>query len=161
MKEIQLTQGKVALVDDEDFDRLSKHSWCAHLSRKVGLWYAERGYHIEKNKQFSLGMHREIMGVQKGVDIDHRDRNGLNNQKSNLRICSRTLNQGNATLRKDSTTGFKGVSYKKENGKFVARVQFGKKRLSLGYFPTKELAAAAYDKAAIELFGEFARVNNI
>lgn len=161
MKEILLTQGKVALVDDEDYERLNAFKWCAHLSKKTGLWYAERGYHKTKNKMFTLGMHREIMGVVSGIDIDHRDRNGLNNQKDNLRTCSRSQNEGNAKLRKDSTTGFKGVSYKKERGKFLARVQFERKRISLGYFVTPEEAALAYNQKAIELFGEFARINQL
>ena len=160
MKEIVLTQGKVALVDDEDYEYLNQFKWCAHLSKKTGLWYAERGVRIIKGKQFTLGMHRVIMGIMDKTDIDHKDRNGLNNQKINLRICSRTLNEGNSILRKDSTTGIKGVHYHKGHKKYTARIQFKRKRIALGDFKTKQEAAIAYNEAAIKYFGEFARINS-
>mgnify|MGYP001588262020 CR=1 FL=1 len=92
MKEIQLTQEQVALVDDEDFEKVSKHKWHAYKDGKT--FYA--GTTI-KNKR--VKMHRFILEAPAGVDVDHKDRNGLNNTRQNIRICSRTENQANQLSR--------------------------------------------------------------
>jgi len=161
MKEIPLTRGKVALVDDEDFDRINAFKWYALYDLKSGNWYAERRLRIRgSDKRETVRMHRVIMkSPRRDFDVDHKDRNGLNNQKGNLRICTRTLNLGNQKLRKSSLTGFKGVSYSNKYKKFQAKIKFNRKAFFLGYFHTPQEAAVVYNKKAIELFGEFARIN--
>jgi hypothetical protein len=156
MKEIQLTQGMIALVDDEDFECLNKFKWVVYNKSNRNTCYAMR-----RHGTTSVLLHREILNILPGIDVDHKDGNGLNNQKSNLRICTTTQNQMNAMLRKDSTSGFKGVSWKKDRNKWAAQIQINKKRKCLGYFPTKEEAAVKYNQVASELYGEFARLNQI
>ncbi len=107
MKEIQLTKGKVTLVDDEDYEYLMKNSWC----------YQNPGYAARrKNKSIEL-MHRVIMKAKKGEQVDHIDMNRLNNQKENLRIVNNSQNGMNKLVQNNSTSGYKGVSWRKERNK--------------------------------------------
>ena len=159
MKEIPLTQGKVALVDDEDFPVINSYKWFAHYSKRCGHWYAERNIPNGRGGRKPLGMHRQILGVGDDHEVDHKDRNGLNNQRHNIRQCIRTFNQGNTKVRVDSTSGKKGVNFRAEKGVWRARIQFQKKRIHIGDFYSPEEAAAAYNKAALQYFGEFARIN--
>lgn len=152
MKTIPLTQGKFALVDDEDFDRLNRHKWCA--VRRDNLWYARR--HKDSGGIF---MHNEIAEPPKGLRWDHADGDGLNNKKSNLRPATCSQNQANARKRKDNTSGFKGVSWHRRHKKWYACLSHQGKIRFLGLFEDAERAAQAYDSAAIELRGEFARPN--
>jgi hypothetical protein len=148
MKTIELTQGFVAKVDDEDFHWLDRFSWCAN-EFQPGFWYATSGLLI---------MHRLVMGIStKTIWIDHKNRDTLDNQKFNLRIATPSQNQQNANIRTDNTTGYKGVS--RRYGDFMARISVEGKRIYLGTFSNAEDAARAYDAAAVEHFGEFARVN--
>src|ERR1044071_1696611 len=94
MKLIPLTQSKFALVDDSDFERIRQYKW-----------YYNDGYAITYHKGKRIRMHRLIMNAPDGVDVDHRDTNKLNNQKSNLRLCTTTQNNRNGILRKDNSTG--------------------------------------------------------
>ena len=156
MKEIPLTQGKASVVDDEDYDELSIFKWFAHKQVKApGTYYAERNIHTTPGKRKPLAMHIAIMNPPAGYQVDHRDGNGLNNQRYNLRVCVCSQNQANARKRVDCSSGAKGVSRK--HGKWVARIQVNKKRVHLGFFPTVEQAAGAYKTAAKEYFGDFAR----
>lgn len=160
MKEINLTKNKIALVDDDDFEKLSKFKWYAHKSRTI--FYAER--HINSNgKRTTIRMHRFLMEVPKEKEVDHIDGNGLNNQKSNLRICSRQENLRNQKLSVRNKSGFKGVSWSSRTKKWVSQIgiTINKKETikNLGYFKSKEEAAKTYDNAAKELFGEFAKLN--
>lgn len=160
MKEIQLTQGKVAIVDDEDFDRMSQYKWCAHVSRIYV--YAVSQQRIKqpdgKTKQYLKWMHREILNCPSGYFVDHIDHNTLNNQKSNLRVSTRSQNCSNNKAA-SKITGFKGV--KNDAGRFRARIVHGGKTFHLGCFSTPELAAAAYDCASIKMHGEFSRNNKM
>jgi hypothetical protein len=158
MKEIKLTQNKVALVDDEDFERLKGFHW---YTRKTGnLFYAV--YKIKKSqKSTTFYMHRIILQVLTGVPVDHVDGNGLNNQKVNLRLCTHQENMQNRKTQKNNKSGLKGVSWHKNEEKWRAVIKAEGKYKHLGYFPTKELAALAYNEAAVKYFGEFARTNNI
>jgi hypothetical protein len=157
MKEIQLTQGYVALVDDEDFERINQHKWCVMKTSRGGL-YAKRAL-WENKKCFSLLMHVEILGTRNTkVQIDHIKGNGLNNQKSNLRPCTFSQNQMNSRKKTGKTSRFKGVhiGYK---GKFYARIKLNYKEIRIGSFETEILAAMAYNEFAKRLYGEFASLN--
>jgi hypothetical protein len=154
MKQIPLTQGKVALIDDEDFEFLSSLKWYATKTDKH--YYAYRGAHHRKDVMI---MHRVIMNCPSGLVVDHIDGNTLNNQKINLRICSRSQNSMNKNVDIDSGSGFKGVSWSKGDGKWRARIRLNGKSIWLGNFCSADEAARAYDNAAKKLFGEFAKTN--
>jgi hypothetical protein len=150
---IQLTQGKLALVDDEDYDWLNQWKWCFH-----------DGYATRRNlKNTTLRMHRLIMDPPNGMDIDHANGNGIDNRRFNLRVCTRAQNVMNSIVRSDNKSGFRGVSWHKVQKKYVAYIyltKFGKpKQMRLGNFYDAVDAAHAYDEAARQLFGEFARTN--
>lgn len=119
---------------------------------------------VINGKSVEIKMHRQIMNVlfNNKIIIDHKDRNGLNNQRENLRRCSRSQNNINSTKRKKSTSIYKGVSYEASGRslkKWVAQVYFNKKQYWIGRFNTESEAAKAYDKKAFELHGEFAVMN--
>lgn len=156
MKKIFLTRGMAALVDDADYDYLNRFKWFAGKSRRNFYALRQVPTGLDKPKQRPLRMHCEIMGVK---GIDHRDGDGLNNQRKNLRVASRVENSANAQKRLDNSSGFKGVSFRKNRGHWVARVSFKNKRRYLGGFVTAEDAARAYDRVARELHGEFVRPN--
>lgn len=152
MKRIPLTQGKFALVDNEDFNHLNQWKWCYHLG------YAIRSIWIRKNKTRIIRMHRVITNCPAGLEPDHRDKNGLNNQKYNLRICTRTQNQMNAKRRSDNISGYRGVSIHKD-GHITVEIRINRKKTRIGTFPDLISAAKAYDTKAKELYGEFASLN--
>jgi len=153
MMTIPLTQGKVALVDDEKYEELNQHKWCA--DKKHGSWYAFRGeYNSSTKKIKKIKMHRQLMNFPHGF-IDHKNRNGLDNRIENLRICNHSMNRANSKLNKNNKTGFRGVSLRKDTMKFTAKI--GRKKI--GCFCTPEDAAKAYDKKAKELFGDFSTLN--
>lgn len=155
MKEIKLTQGKVALVDDADFEILSKHKWYAH--NKNG-WYAVRTVYGENGKTTKELMHRLLINVPKGLQTDHIDGDGLNNQRKNLRICTNSQNQKNKTAYKTNTSGFKGVCWKKAMNKWAAKITSDNKTIHLGYFSDKVEAANAYNVASKIYHREFSRL---
>jgi len=147
MKLIKLTRGKYAKVDDEDFEYLNQWKWCLGQIK-----YASRR---DKNK--TIAMHRFIMNPSENLQIDHIDRNTLNNQKHNLRLCTHTENQRNCGKQENNTSGYKGVS--KHGKKYAAQIEINKKHIHLGYWNTAEEAARAYDKASKKLHGKFANTN--
>ncbi len=153
MKEIPLTQGYVALVDDEDYAYLSQFKWNAKKSpRSI---YAKR-----KINNRDVTLHRFILGISDpSIKIDHWDGDGLNNQRHNLRVANDQQNQRNRRLNLNSTSGFKGVTWRKDLKKWNAALEIKTKRLHLGYFDCPLEAACAYDMAAIKHFGEFAHCN--
>lgn len=150
--EIPLTQGKFATIDEKDLEIISRCSW--HYIAKGGLEYAETV--IERRP---VSMHRLIMNPEKGLEIDHRDSNGLNNTRSNLRPCTRRQNMMNRRKLKIGSSRFKGVSHSKNRSKWKAFIRIHKRTIYLGTHETEIGAAQAYDAAARELFGEFARTN--
>ncbi len=165
MKKIPLTQGKFAIIDDEDYDFLSQFKWCAHKGKNT--FYSVR--HITgqsqnkikniKYKPKKILMHRLIMKVLSSNDqIDHINGNGLDNRKTNLRICNNQQNTFNSKSRKGSSI-YKGVSYRTDCKKYRARISFNGQARHLGYFNNEIEAAKAYDEKAKELFGEFASLN--
>lgn len=156
MKQISLTQGKTTLVDDDMFEELSKHKWYAHLEHKI--WYAARGTEI-KDKKTLIYIHRAIMNAQAGQQIDHRNNDGLDNRRCNLRFCTRSQNQQNGRGKSQHTSKYKGVSWYKKDKKWGVKIGTKYKRLFLGYFDNEIEAAKVYDRKAEELFGEFAYLN--
>lgn len=155
LKEIQLNRGMTTMVDDEFYDSLSKHRW--HVEKFGNNFYASRNC---PEKRRVIKMHREILGAQSGAIVDHIDGNGLNNQLSNLRICTHSENMRNRL--KDSGSLAKGVSMSKsKKNPYFARIMVDGKQKSLGSFPTVQEAADAYDRAAVFYYGDFARTNRM
>lgn len=157
MKRIPLTQGKFALVDDEDYEFLNQWKWYANTSG--GNICASRANPL--GSRFApLAMHRVIMNPGSKLLVDHKNHNTLDNRKSNLRVCNHIQNSANRLKQKPkSTSKYKGVHLRAENGNFIARISINKKRIYLGDFKTQKEAAKAYDLAAKENFGEFACLN--
>jgi hypothetical protein len=156
MKRIPLTQGKVALVDDEDYVWLSQWKWCAHLVGKK--WYAVHN-HYEGPIQHHWRMHRLIMKAGKGKQVDHINGDGLDNRKENLRFCTHTGNMRNAGPHCDGSSGYKGVYWHRKNSRWQAHITINGKQRYLGHFRVKEDAARCYNEAASKHYGEFAWLN--
>lgn len=155
MKSIQLTRGQVAIVDDEDFEWLSKWKWHYNPRQYTGPGYAERSAINPITKRNStICMHRAIMGFPKGKLIDHKNGNGLDNTRSNLRLATFSENSRHRKYPSTSTTGLKGVHRSSKN-KYRARIRMGGKLVSLGTFTNPEDAREAYLKKAKPLHGEF------
>jgi hypothetical protein len=151
MKKIVLTQGKFAKVDDFDYNFLNKWKWFAH---KAGnKYYASRN--IDKK---TIKMHSILLKTPKGMDTDHIDGDSLNNQRKNLRICTRSQNAFNKTKQKNNTSGFKGVSWCERDKMWRAQIDANKKVYRLGDFLTAEEAYKAYCEACIKYHGEFSNL---
>jgi hypothetical protein len=159
MKKIKLTKGGDVLVDDEDFEELNKYKWYAFRGGKT--FYATRMERLPDKKWKMTRMHREIMGARDGVIIDHINANGLDNRKENLRFCTRKENNRNSSKQKNNKSGFKGVCWYKRCSKWHARIMVDGKNIDLGLFSDVKEAAKAYNIAAMEHYGEFARLNDI
>lgn len=155
MKSIPLTQGQVALVDEDDYELLSLHKWCAHFNPKTRSFYAIRGAKGKDGKWHTVWMSRVITGAPVGVQVDHKNGVTLDNRKSNLRIASASEQGMNRKIRTDNKTGVKGVCRKR--GKFFAYIFVNGTRKDLGLHSTLESAAQARRKAAEILHGEFQR----
>lgn len=160
-KQIELTQGKVALVDDADFERLNQFNWHARKSSTTDTFYAIRNVSVGPYKQRTVLMHREILSVPTGMFPDHIDGNGLNNQRVNLRVCTHKQNSYNQAGKRGGSSRYKGVSWNKggRKGKWQTEIKIGDQRIYLGKFDSEIEAAKAYDAAARKHFGEFARCN--
>lgn len=158
MKEIHLTRGMVAIVDDGDYDWLSQWKW---QFKKSG--YASRalygGRKDGKHKTKTRFMHHEIIAIQDGEFIDHINGNPLDNRRENLRKCTHRQNMMNRKPLSSSTSRYKGVSYDQSRKKWRSGITSNGKSLNLGRYSTENEAAAAYNFAAIKHFGEFARLN--
>lgn len=149
MKEILLSQGKVAFVDDEDFEYLNQWKWSFTYSGALRFDKMHGGIY----------MHRLIMNTPDGMETDHINHNRLDNRRENLRICTTAENQHNSLIPFDNTSGYKGVCWEKKRKKWSARISMGTYRKNLGRFSNKEDAGRAYDMAAIKYYGEFAKTN--
>ena len=160
MKKIKLTKGKYALVDNDDYAELIKYKWRATIERD-GVSYAVRGTRNKVGKYSMIAMHRVIMKTPKEMVTDHIDGDGLNNQKKNLRICTRSQNNMNTKMGKNNTSGFKGVSrmYVNKKLKWQVHIRVDKKIKYLGYFATKEEGYKAYVEACKKYHKEFTYFN--
>jgi hypothetical protein len=161
MREISLhghragQDGLAALVDDADLALVAAYRWYPQV-RRDGKVYVLR-HILTPEKHATQFIHNLIMGL---LWVDHADGNPLNNQRSNLRIATPGQNAWNACKRRDARTStHKGVHWRARSNKWVAQIQHAGQKRHLGYFLTEEAAARAYDTAARELFGEFARLN--
>lgn len=151
MKQIPLTQGKFAVVDDDDFERINSYKWSV----------SNNGYAI-RNTSRLIGkgvilMHRDIVNPPKGMLVDHIDRDKLNNTRSNLRICNKSQNGMNRNKQSDNTSGYKGV-FKHKSG-WLSKIKKDGVQIYIGLYKTAEQAAKAYDEEAKKQFGEFAVTN--
>ena len=146
---IPLTQGRFAIVDAEDYARLAKYKWSCQKSKNN--FYATRA-----NGNARISMHREIMKAPEGLQVDHIDGGGLNNRKSNLRLCTHAENVHNSRPMHNATSKYKGVCWHKHKKKWCVSISKSGKRTYLGNFDDEIEAAVAYDRKAEQLFGEFA-----
>lgn len=156
MKTIPLTHGKVTLVDDEDFEALSKFKW--RVQPDGPREYVVRTAQAEGGR-VTVRMHRSILNPGPKEPIDHRNGNGLDNRRANLRISSHGENRRNSRRPITNKSGFKGVHFHPQAKKWRACIGLKRRRHSLGLFSTPEAAYSAYCAAAIRLHGEFARFN--
>ncbi len=143
---IPLTRNQIALVDLDDYEKLSSNKWnCTH-----------KGYASSKNGY----MHRIIMNADENSQVDHINGNKLDNRKINLRLVNNSQNHANKGLLKNNTSGYKGVWYQRRNvNKWIANIWADNKKYHIGSFATKKEAAQAYDNMAIKLFGDYAKTN--
>jgi hypothetical protein len=153
MKQIPVTRGMFALVDDENYVDLIQFKWYAH--RGLHTFYAAR---YDSNGKLEY-MHRRILKVRRGEIVDHANQNGLDCQLNNIRKCTSSQNHMNLTKRRDGSSKYKGVCWSKCANKWQAHIQVDGKQIHLGLFEDDVLAARAYDSKARELFGNFAKCN--
>lgn len=150
-KEIPLSQGKVAFVDDEDYTLVTQHQW-RHLNRGSG-------YAIAKASGKPIYMHRLVTHAPQGMEVDHINGNGLDNQKSNLRVCAQAENLKHQRRARNNTSGYKGVTWDASQGKWFVEIMSDRRRYYIGRFTSVTDAARAYDAAARQYHGEFACLN--
>jgi hypothetical protein len=159
MKQLRLQNGSVALVDDEDYEELSKFKWYAdQRSRSCYIRRLERNNTPEGPRQRCVYLHRQIMQPPPGMDVDHINSDATDNRRENLRICTRSQNNQNARRRVDSNQSYKGV-WITQNGKYASRIYDGGKKVHIGVYDNEVSAAEAYDRKAKELFGAYAKLN--
>ncbi len=163
MKKIKLTQGKIALIDDEDYELFSQDKWC--VSKSENVYYAVRVITIE-GQQKTILIHREIAArilrrsLRKNEEIHHINGDGLDNRRCNLKVVSRSQHMMSSKKRNGQyTSKYKGVSWCKRDKKWITQIRLNGKLMHIGYFKNELDAAKAYDKTAKELFGEFVKLN--
>jgi hypothetical protein len=154
---IPLSQGKFALVDAEDYERLIKYNWQACYKRATGLWSVKRVRRGESGPL--IRMAREIMGSPIGMEVIHKNYDGLDCRKANLQIVSSSEKAQHQSKAKNKTSRYKGVSWNKQRQKWSGRITKDGNRYHLGYFDNEEDAAQSYDEKALELYGATASLN--
>jgi hypothetical protein len=158
MKKIKLTQGKFALVDDEDFEALSKHNW--HVGYNApNQFYAKRWGKVCEKRNGQILMHREIMKTPDELQVDHINGNKLDNRKCNLRNCTHAQNQMNKAKAKNASSKFKGVRWDKKKNIWSVELRISGEIIHIGRYHNQIEAARAYDESAKKYHGEFAYLN--
>lgn len=160
MRTIPLTQGKVALVDDADFERLNQHRWFAYKKQRKNriIWYAARQLPRVNGKQKIRYMHQEIAEVTDPLlEVDHKNSDGLDNQRENLRPATRRQNMQNMLKASNRSSTLKGVVWHRRAQKWQAQIRVNGRNTYLGLFTDETVAGNAYQQAAEQHFGEFAR----
>ena len=153
MGKIALTQGKFALVDGEDFEYLNQWNWY------FANGYAVRNMPVNGGKRVTIRMHRVINKTPDGLDTDHKNGDGLDNQKANLRDATQSENNMNKVKWPGCSSRYKGVSWNKRASKWQAYIRPNGKLVHLGLFICEIIAAAKYDEEAEKYFGQFAALN--
>lgn len=174
MSKIYTNKSEEILVDDSLYEKLNKKTWYissnGYAESTIILMSRKKSRETGKNRTTNIKMHRVVYELANGVSltsnqhIDHIDRNKLNNRIDNLRICEfgeSSTNQINNGIRKDNTSGYKGVTFRKSTGKYEAKISFKGKRKWIGAFDKPEEAALAYNKSAQNHFGDRAYLNSI
>lgn len=155
--EVSLTQGKVALIDESDRRAVADYAWYA-ARRRDGRWYARTAMPGADGKRAWCEMHIFLMRPPRGMQVDHKDGDGLNNRRGNLRVCTHAQNTQNARPQVGRTSKYKGV-HRHVDGRWRAQINANTRRYLLGYYDSELDAAIAYDHAARRHFGEFAVTN--
>lgn len=149
MKEIQLTRGRVTLVDDVDYEKVAQFKWC-YMTAGYAARSVARG-----EKRWLVYLHRFILDAPEGVYVDHIDGDKLNNRRSNIRLCTQSENKMNSGKYANNTSGHAGVAFDKSTGSWKAYINVDKKLKHLGRFPTKEEAVKCRKAAEEKFFGDF------
>lgn len=158
MRKIKLTKDQFAIVDDDDYEKLNKFKWYADVRPAINNYYARRDIVIDgKIKRYY--MHRVIMNCPDNMVIDHIDHNPLNNQKNNLRIVTQQQNTINKRIQSNNSSGYAGLSFRKDTKKWKTRITFNGKEIALGCFILKCQAVKARKEAEEKYFGEYAYNN--
>lgn len=156
-KYVELTQGYTAVVDDDDYDLVSGYSWqITHPTRSGNIYASGR-----VGEKLAL-MHRLILGLTDSrTMVDHINCDGLDNRRANLRLANKSQNNANQRKQPGKSSQYKGVFWNKAVGKWMSSIKVDQNKIDLGFFQLESDAANAYNLAAIEYFGEFARINEI
>jgi len=153
---VTLTKGYVAVIDAADVPLVEGFNWCAKLDRKTV--YAKRADYTGQQARMVL-LHRVIMAEPNDLCVDHRDGDGLNNRRGNLRVASKSQNAQNQAAHRDNKSGFKGVSWHKRDAKWQAQIMLNGKNVWTKSFSSAEDAATARAQKVAELHGEFGRAS--
>jgi len=151
---IPLSGGQVAHIDKEDLDKIKNYGWYAHFDSVGKTFYA-----VTRTHGTRIPMHRLILNADQSVVVDHIDHNGLNNKKSNIRICTQSQNCMNKRTQSNNMSGYRGVSFHKRKNKYQATIMVNRKQIYLGSYDTALEASEAYQAAAKKMFGEFYCIN--
>jgi hypothetical protein len=151
--QIPLTQGKHALVDYDDLHLVANHKWHIKCERRRTC------YALRQAGKHKVSMHRTIMQCLEGFEIDHRNGDGLDNRRSNLRVCTHIENSHNRRPNKNGTSRYKGVSWRTKEKKWGVQITLNRRRSFLGYYKSEVKAAKAYDDDAKKYFGDFVWLN--
>jgi hypothetical protein len=158
-RRIYLDEGLWTIVDSQDYYRFGCFKW--YLTAKDGKFYAVRNLTVDNTKTKMISMHREIINAPKGLLVDHKNTDSLDNRRENLRLATRSQNMQNMKKKnKDKATSrFIGIWFDKSAGNWPSKITVNGKKIHLGRFHNEIDAARAYDRAAIKYRGEFARLN--
>ena len=151
---VPLTKGFHSIIDASDMHLVDGYNWHVIANPKTGTMYAARTCRAS-GRERKVWMHRVVARSSGDFEVDHKNRDGLDNRRDNLRVATPSQNMCNRRLQRNNNSGIRGVSYEKKRGKWSARISFNGKKKNLGYYDTADQAGEAYAAAAKELHGEF------